>query len=82
MNSIQVKAELILGIGEFIKLDVTEEIKQLEIELKELDPVGSTTEQISASSITLQSDQSFNTNIFGGSPQTNVRLLVVVAETP
>ena len=82
MNSIQAKAELILGIGEFLKIDVTESLVKLEIELKELDPIGSSIEQVSASSLTLQSDQPFNTNALGGSPQTNVRLLVLIAEAP
>jgi len=82
MNSIQVKAELILGIGEFIKIDVTETLVQIEATLRELSPTGSSIEQLSASSITLESDQPFNTDVLGGTPQTNVRLLVLVAETP
>lgn len=82
MNSIRAKAELILGIGEFLKIDVTEALIKIEAELKELDPVGASIKQISASSITLQSDQPFNTNILGGSAQTNVRLLVLIAEGP
>jgi hypothetical protein len=80
MNSIQAKAELILGLGEFLKIDVTEALNQVEATLKEI-PSGSYVEQLSTSSITLQSDQPFNTNILGGTSQTNVRLLVLIAET-
>lgn len=78
-QSIRVKAELILGEGEFLKIDKTVVVKDIEISIACLTPTGQTLE-VSASSIVLTSDQPIITDILDGSPQTNVRLLVLLAD--
>lgn len=79
MSSIRVKAELILGEGEFLKIDKTVTIKDAEVLITCLDPTGQTLE-VSASSLLITSDQPIITDILDGSPQTNVRLLVMLAD--
>jgi len=79
MGSIRVKAELVLGEGEYLKIDKTVEICDAEIQITCLDPTGQTLE-VSASSLLLTSDQPVITDILDGSPQTNVRLLVMLAD--
>lgn len=79
MGNIRVKAELILGEGEYLKIDETVEIKDAEVHITCLDPTGQTLE-VSASSLLLTSDQPVITDILDGSPQTNVRLLVMLAD--
>jgi hypothetical protein len=80
MNSIHTKAELITGLGEYLKIDVTALVDDIEAELKCVLPSGQSVQQVSSSSMVIQSDQPINTNILGGSPQTNVRLLVFIAD--
>jgi len=79
MSEIQVKAELILGEGEFLKINTTVDVKDVEVSVTCLTPSGQTLE-VSATSLVLTSDQPINTNILDGSPQTNVRFLVLLAD--
>ena len=79
MSNIRVKAELVLGEGEFLKIDKTIDIKDVEVSVVCLTPTGQTL-QISATSLVIESDQPIITDILDGSPQTNVRLLVMLAD--
>jgi len=79
INSIRVKAELVLGTGEYLKIDETVTVNDVEIAVTCLDPSGQTL-QLSASSLLITSDQPVNTDILDGSPQTNVRFLVLLAD--
>ncbi|MHA2064173.1 MAG: hypothetical protein ACXABY_07310 [Candidatus Thorarchaeota archaeon] len=79
INSIKVKAEVVLGTGEFLKLDETVTVNDVEVSVICLDPSGQTL-QLSASSIVITSDQPINTDILDGSPQSGVRLLVLLAD--
>jgi len=78
-QSIQVKAELVLGEGEYLKINQGVDIKDVEVSIACLDPTGQTLE-VSANSVVLVADQPINTDILDGSPQTNVRLLIMLAD--
>lgn len=78
-NSIRVKVEVVLRTGEFLKIDKTVDVNDIETTVTCLDPIGQTL-QLSASSLLLTSDQPVNTDILDGSPQTNVRFLVLLAD--
>lgn len=80
MNSIRAKVELITGVGEFIQADITADLEDIEVELACVDPSGEIIRQVSSSSMVIQTSQPINTNVLGGSPQTSVRLLVLVAD--
>lgn len=79
INSIRVKAEVVLGTGEFLKIDETVVVNDIEVDVACLSPAGQTL-QLSASSVLITSDQPINTDILDGSPQTNVRFLVLLAD--
>ena len=79
-SSIRVKAEVVLGIGEFLKINETVTVNDVIVDITCLDPTGQTL-QLSASSILITSDQPINTDILDGTPQTNVRLLVLLADS-
>ena len=80
MPTARVKGELILRPGEYLKFDIEVPLEDCEIHLDDLDPATSSVRQVSASSLYLQADAPINTNVLGGSPQTNVRLLVLLSE--
>lgn len=80
MGSIRVKAELILGVGEFLEIDETVSTGDLELDVRELIPAGTNIQQITGSSLMIVSDDPVNTDILDGTPQTNVRLLLLIAD--
>ena len=80
MNSIRTKAELITGIGEFIKIDVSALVNDIEAEVLEVEASGQGIRQVSSSSMVLQTYYPVNIDLLGGSPQTGVRLLVLIAD--
>lgn len=79
MSSIRVKAELILGEGEFLKVDQTVDLEDIEVSVAALSPTGESI-TLSANSLLITSDQPLNTDILDGTPQTSVRLLVMLAD--
>jgi len=79
-GTIKLKGDLIIGVGEFYTLDTEISITDSEITVSSIPAGGSTTQQVSATSILFQTDSPLNIDLLGGNPQTNVKFLLMLAE--
>lgn len=80
MGQYTVNADLILGVGEFIKLDTSVIIEDSETVVTDVSADTPKVANISGNSLILACNSPINTDVLGGTPQTNVRLLVLLAE--
>ena len=82
MSSLKVRGEVSYGEGQSTRIDIEQSLTDIEITFDDLAPGACSTEQISGNTILLLSDTPFQTNILGGTPQHNVRMLLFVADSP
>jgi hypothetical protein len=80
MSIAKVEADLILGVGEFLSLNTEVSVEDLVTLITSIPAGGNIIRQVSASNILLHPDEAVNTDLLGGNPQTNVRLLILLAE--